>query len=78
MGTEILPSGLPGELVFFAREFEDFLPDLPQERLQSCPIVKELPSQGLTVLLQELGRFGKAGLALVELERGGVGVLVPN
>ena len=64
--------------MFLARQLEDVVPNLAQQRFQSGGVLEECAGQALAMLLQLFGQFGEADFALVRAQAGAVGVLVPN
>jgi len=64
--------------MFLARQLEDGVPHLSQQRFPSGKVLEERAGQGVALLLQLFGQFGEADLSLMRLQAGAIGVLVPN
>src|SRR6266705_1876870 len=64
--------------MFLARQLEDVVPDLAQQRFQSGGVLEECAGQALAMLLQLFGQFGEADFALVRAQAGAVGLWVPK
>ena len=64
--TEIFPRGWSRALTLFTRELEHCFPDASEFGLDPLAARKERPHHHLTLLLQLLGYFDKADLALME------------
>ena len=76
--TEVFPSGRSGGLTFLAGEFKELVPEASKVAGDPLWVSKERADQGQPLLLEELGHFAEAHLALIKVQGGGIGMLLPD